>query len=757
MQNLCLLSVLAIRRYPRRILSVATVSRPPHPKAEPTRANIFCRPPALPSILRAGETLLVLLLLVGFCCNTLRPAWRALHTDFPNYYLAARLYREGYPLRRLYDWPWLQYQKHRFDIDRPIVGFIPLTPFSLFPLVPLTGMPPLAAKHFWLVLNLALLALEWRLLTHMTRLGGRRVLLIVLLAILPLHTNFLYGQYYVLLLVLFTVAAMLYVRGRDISAGAVLAFAAGLKVFPAFFVLFFIRKRSWRALQGFVAGFLGVALLSIGLLGWQVNRVYLFEILPRALRGESHDPYSLGWNTVTALLHRLLIAEPDLNPHPLMHWPLLYAALQPLWQTFVLLATLYLIAGSRQDERRELLQWGVFSCMLLVLSSETATYHLCVLILAAVLSMDFLIQSGRRWFAAWLLVVYGMLSYPFQTQANAEGWQSLLAVPRMWLLLALWLIMLFALALSSNRIRRHWREPLAFAVAFVVIAGASITVTLRGFRGQFDSYALRLPSLPSSFRSASPSNTGNATIFSVMLGDGYRIARLKGGSTKVLSLTPDVFNPSADPRLPVTWLDGWHTGSDGPQVFALQPDGTPIIGSVIADAWAPAVSANGHYVAFIRERQGRGTLWMKHIGPASVPDGGEQQETSPELDVWDAAFTPAGELVISAARGGAPALFLVHPGARPILSTLPLPQPARYPAASPDGQWLAFSHLEAGIWHLWLADTRHWSVRRLTTGNCNAITPAWDVGSHQLTFASDCGRGLELTALCRMPIRPLHP
>ena len=328
---------------------------------------------------------------------------------------------------------------------------------------------------------------------------------------------------------------------------------------------------------------------------------------------------------------------------------------------------------------------------------------------------------------------------------------------RMWLLLALWLAMLFALVLSSNRMRRHWREAAVFAIAFVVIAGASIAVMLRGFRGEFVSYPLRLPSLPSSFRSASPSNTGDATIFSVMLGDGYRIARLLGGSTQVLPLAPDVFNPSADPHLPVTWVDGWHTGSDGSQVFALKSDRTPIIDSVIADAWDPAVSTNGQYVAFIRERQGRGTLWMKHIGPASVPDGGEEQETTPDLDVWDAAFTPAGNLVIAATHRGAPALFLVHPGAHPILTTLPLPQPARYPAPSPDGKWLAFSHLEAGTWHLWLADTRHWSVRRLTRGNCNAITPAWDIGSHQLTFASDCGRGLELTALCRMPIGPLHP
>ena len=36
------------------------------------------------------------------------PAWRILNTDFPNYYLVARLLREGYSLDRIYDWIWLQ-------------------------------------------------------------------------------------------------------------------------------------------------------------------------------------------------------------------------------------------------------------------------------------------------------------------------------------------------------------------------------------------------------------------------------------------------------------------------------------------------------------------------------------------------------------------------------------------------------------------------------------------------------------------------
>ena len=44
-------------------------------------------------------------LLLGY---TLPRAWGTLNTDFPNYYLAARLVREGVDPSRAYEWIWLQ-------------------------------------------------------------------------------------------------------------------------------------------------------------------------------------------------------------------------------------------------------------------------------------------------------------------------------------------------------------------------------------------------------------------------------------------------------------------------------------------------------------------------------------------------------------------------------------------------------------------------------------------------------------------------
>src|ERR1700678_1359055 len=131
-------------------------------------------------------------------------AWDQLNTDFPVYYVTGRLFREGYRTARIYEWIWLQRQKNRMGIrrgDQPVVGFVPNTPFSALLVSPLTRWPPLTAKRIWIVINLALLVAVAVLLRWLTRMGWRRIALVLGLSY-PLLRNLEYGQHYVIILFL---------------------------------------------------------------------------------------------------------------------------------------------------------------------------------------------------------------------------------------------------------------------------------------------------------------------------------------------------------------------------------------------------------------------------------------------------------------------------------------------------------------------------------------------------------------------------
>ena len=182
------------------------------------------------------------LLIAYFCSHTVPAAWKTLNTDFSNYYLTARLAREKSETSRIYEWIWLQRQKDHRNIDQRIISLVPITPFSTLAVWPFASLAPLAAKHCWQISNMAMVAALVVLLRSVTRLALRRVLLVIAISI-PLSKNFLYGQYYVLLLVVLTFAYWCYVRQRRFLSGLLIGLGFGLKIFPILYLGYFLRKR----------------------------------------------------------------------------------------------------------------------------------------------------------------------------------------------------------------------------------------------------------------------------------------------------------------------------------------------------------------------------------------------------------------------------------------------------------------------------------------------------------------------------------
>ena len=703
-----------------------------------------------------------LLMLGGvFVWRGFLPAWKSLNTDFPDYYLVARLYHQGYPLEQVYDWTWIQRQKDHAGIERPIVAFALLTPFSLLPVLPFSSLPPLQAKHYWLMVNLVLLALTGWLLCRVTGLGLRRIAALTFLAMIPLRTNFLYGQEYVLLLFLFTLAAWVYLKRWPATSGAILAVAGALKIYPALFVIFFVRKRHWRAAFPLVAASLALWLLSIGLFGLETIRVYLLEVLPWPLRGEGQDPYSVSWNSLTALLHRFFIAEPELNPHPMVHLPTAYALLQPICQGLIFVPYLWLMSSSRGANEREKLDWGCYVALFLILSTNPASYDFNGLILTAALVVDYLLNADRRKEAAAVIALYAFVCFPIYRwmPKSPTGWRTLLAFPRLWGLMGLWICLLGVLARSSpepmaRRLRS--REAAVFGAIFVALVAVGVALNLHHLKGQFKNYEARLVSTPESQLATDPVTAGDKVLFTIMIPGGYGTASFEKGVPTILAFGPDSFHPATGPG---SALGRVELASRRSQIIRFPLDsskGNSGSFNVDAeDAEKPAISQDGRWLAFIRESTGRGSLWVRNL----EPDGGERStqlewQLSPrDLDVLDVAFYATDRIIFSARHSGRPTLFTAGPHLHGVSPEMPL-KPRRFPTASPDGRWLAFSQLELSNWQLWIRDLRTQEERRLTDSDCNSVAPAWYQNSKTLVYATDCGRGFGLTALCRLQAVP---
>jgi hypothetical protein len=675
------------------------------------------------------------------------PGWRTVNTDFPNYYLSARLFDQGISLDRLYDWIWFERQKDHAGIAWGPIGYGILTPCSALVMAPLAWLPPLVAKRCWLCLNLAMLGLTGALLRRMCQMPPRRIALLVLATMQPLWSNFEFGQQHVLVLLLLTVAAWLYGRGRELGAGSVLAVAAVLKLYPGLFALFFLLRRRWRPVLGLCVAGAALVALTAALLGVEPLRVYVESILPRALGGEGNDPY-LGTNSPTSLLRRIFVAEPDQNPHPLFASLTAFAFAHSLLQTTLVVSGLWLT--SREQEPRARLEWGAFVAFLLVVAPTSASYHYCALILATVLAVDRLSSSGRPRLAAVVAALHVAVCWRWRGVAGAplEGWGALLGYARAYAMLAYWCAMVAALR-PSRALREAPRVAAAFGAAGVLLFADGVVSDLRPVDPENDEGEhLRL--VHPALIVAGPAAAPGGAYFARLTLDGWVLDRT--GARLESQRGSDVLSATVAAQAGAGWLEVAGRRSrlarfslDAPSIA---PDDLPV---EIEDAEQPGASPDGRWLGFLREERGRASLWIadRTGGPADA--GREHRLVDASRDVLDFAVLDDGRVIFSARDGGAPALWTVGPW--PDLTAHPVAEdrPARYPAVSADGTWLAYSVEERGAWRLRALEVQTGERRQLTHARCNAITPTWSLDGRSVVIASDCGKGVEQSSLRRVP------
>jgi hypothetical protein len=695
-------------------------------------------------LLAAAEWALVVALVLFFIWRGVMPGWRVLNTDFPNYYLTAALRIEGASVDRSYEWIWFQRHKDHREIAQPLVGFVPNPPLCAAPLLPLAQLPALSAKRVWIVINLALLVAALWILHRVTVLPWRRVLLIAGLCVLPLRTNFALGQYYVVILLLICLAYYAVSRGHHFTAGTLLAAAAWLKLFPAVFLLLFLRRRDWRAISGLLVGLIALGAVSVLIFGLDMHRVWLIEILPRALRGDLVGPYALQWSSFTSLWHRLFLFEPELNPSPLIDSVWIYAGAQALTGTALLFAFLY-STGRTREERTMAWEWSAFVPLLLLLSSMPGPYHYCVLIFSAVVGIDFLQRSGQRRIALLLGLLYAIACASIP-EAGDFVLRRLLATFLFYIVL-LW----HAPARASAGTRK------ILLAAGTIIFTVLTAFNLRPLRGRAEDFPHRLASNISSYASSNPVTTRQGVVSIEMVDVGYQAVNRGDGQiidghnpdAHIIRMpeSGDVLSLAGSESSPFIYFELVNRGS---HIFRLasgqagRSEGTP---EYFAEGQQPAISNDGRWLAFFQQDRGRSTVWLSRDGAPPQP---VDVRGGPNLaDILEMTVTDEGDIIAAVGSAANPHLALLR-GANGTTQTLDeIAGVVRYPAISSDAGMLAFSRRDAGSWHLFVRELATGNERQLTRAACNATSPTWQ-GSHTLIYATDCGRGLGLSALARI-------
>lgn len=690
------------------------------------------------------ERAALFLLILYFCVHTMPRAWHGLVTDFPNYYMSARLAHEGDDTSRMYEWKWLQREKDHQAVDVRVIGLLPITPFSTLFMWPLSGLAPLAAKHVWILLSLALLIpIAW-MLCSMTGLSYQRIALVFALCF-PLYRNLEFGQFYVLLLLLIAAACWAYLRGFRALAGVLVAIAAACKLFPVLFFIFFLQRRAWRSLVwGLITG-CAAATLSVAVFGWNVHLTYLREILPWTLHGEGMPPYGVN-ASISGILHSLFLSEPQWNPAPWHFSPLIYSLLLPSVQMLAVAPAILLIRREDRTRNRILLEWSALLTASLAISTIPASYNFVLMALPMCVLAALLLERAQFGWLTALLIAYVGIGFPMPVPHRAKGLAILLYVPRLPLMLCV-LFGIYGLLWHDRRTKTSspdWTRY-AWAAAMVVSVIFTARFTLLRERAVRREYAYRLPLQAQGFLNADPQ---------IAVGGVSYIAFTLGGYHLVTSDWNSVWSdPAADsPDDDLSFTSGlgqlWVERGKSPhsEIIDLRNPSH----AILDDGRDPMLSTDGQSLAFVRDNHGRGRLMVQtalHSNATTVV-----ALTPPSLNVYEASFLSQREYAFSAVEGRhPPQIYLTDSTHKSALLAL---GESRYPALSPNGYWMAYSHFDHGAWNLWIRDQKTGATRRIGNVPCNEIEPAWEDDSKTLLYATDCGRSLWFTAVARRRVIP---
>jgi hypothetical protein len=698
---------------------------------------------ALPDdrILHWLERGLLFILLLYLGVHTLPRAWGKLNTDFPNYYMSARLAHEGYDTSRMYEWVWLQREKDHRALDVRVIGMLPITPISTLPMWPLTRFSPLTAKRLWLLLNLGLLVPLCWLLRSLTGLSYQRIALVFALSF-PLHRNLLYGQFYLLLLLLIVAACWAYLREKDALAGALIAVAAACKLFPVFFFVFFVQRKAWRAVTaGALTGIAAIA-ASVSIFGWNVHRTYLQEILPWTLHGEGLPPYATASGSISSVLHFLFLDEPQWNPHPWHNSPFLYALLQPTLQMVLLAPAILLLRWKDRASRPTQLEWSALLMASLAISTIPASYNFVLLVFPVCVLTAMLLERKRYGWLIVLAFVYVGIGIPLPGPSGVNGPAVLLYIPRLPLMLAL-LLGTYALILFERPVPSSSWSWMKYSLIAAMTAAVIFNVhsTLKRERAIRQEYAYRLPLKTQAFLAASPEFFSEGVRYLAFTATGYH---LEGTANAIESntSTPDELSFAADAK------DLWTEEVLNRESRIIERIGSLQV--IVENAREPMLSVDRESLAFVRDDRGQGRLLIRRNVRSQTAS--DVVLTPSFLNLYEASFLSEHEYAFSAVEGHhAPGIYLSDASH----SNTPLNLgESRYPALSPDGRWMAYSRFDSGAWNLWIRNQQSGETRRIAKVPCNQIEPSWENDSKTLLYGTDCGRSLWFTAVARRRVIP---
>jgi hypothetical protein len=412
---------------------------------------------------RACKVLLLTGLIGYLLLQGVVPALTTITDDFPEYFTSAKSVREGQDAVKLYDGAWFREQTRHYGVGPPQNPgeFTPYPPPTALLLTPLAGFKPQTALRIVTALNVVCLICSMLLLRSIFAWRLIDSALFILLSGWALRSGLRLGHPYILISTCCLFGYHLYLKRRPWLAGLCLGLFVPIKYFPVMILAGFALHRQWRVVLGGGIAAGAVVLVSVGVLGWQVHQVFLVDVLLNHLTGHlvPGPRFTAIFQSFDTLFERLFILDSARNPHPWVSAaPAATLAIVSTKGLLVLAAAAALMKLARGATARSIAPTiGILGVLVLLIAPGSGTYAFVLLWLPVALLIDYFLSERARVPAYLILSTYvliGFIPYGHTYPFEGDGGLTVLAYPRLFLLLAMFVVCIYAIAFPRASVQR---------------------------------------------------------------------------------------------------------------------------------------------------------------------------------------------------------------------------------------------------------------------------------------------------------------
>jgi hypothetical protein len=405
------------------------------------------------SVLKHKTVLLWLIaILLGFyfIFYVIKNAERESH-GFATYYTASRLLIEGAEVSQFYNDDYFSANVKRFVPEVYEIYLVNL-PTTAIMLLPVASFNYKTARVIWTIFNLIVLIITLIFLLKQLQLRQHWIpaALILFLTFQPLYANFAYGQAYVIIFLLLTVAWYAYTSEKHFLLGMAIGLMIILKSAGILLPLLLLVQRKWKSFSWSFASVFILVIISVPFIGFDAWEVYLQKLI---IYSSAPELSVTAYQTVHSFFHHLMVFDQKWNPEPLFDATLMGSMLSLMVSLFILI----LISAFAYKVKIPELSFGVFVIAGMIISPVSLDYHYLIMIIP--LLIYFYLQKQDKvkvkWFMYFIFLVMMAAPVPYTSAVVAGGWLSLLAYPKFYGsvgLLGLYLLSLFKSNLNKNNL-----------------------------------------------------------------------------------------------------------------------------------------------------------------------------------------------------------------------------------------------------------------------------------------------------------------